>query len=335
MKRAFLQLDDVHDLVADRFGVSRRIVALDRLTGGTKKGVYRLSLDDQTSVILYVWAAGENYWPPSPTVPDDPFTDASGAELFATNHAALAAVDVRIPQLLMLDRDGRYLDADIALLEDVGTVKLDTLMERDLAAAVTPLSMLGDALRRMHTTLGSKHGKLAAPAPAPAFASASGEASQIRRAEDIVVDRALSHLHAVAIRDPRLAEARDRIAEHVRHLRDAITERETYGLVHGELGPDHVLVTPAGEPVVIDNEGLTYFDVEWEHAWLQMRFGDAYPLLRPVDLDPHRMTLYRYAQVLSLIEGPLRIADTDFPDRQWMLDLAERNIDKALTGAMR
>lgn len=43
-----------------------------------------------------------------------------------------------------------------------------------------------------------------------------------------------------------------------------MTGREAYGLVHGELGPDHVLVTPAGEAVVIDFEGLTYFDVEWD-----------------------------------------------------------------------
>jgi hypothetical protein len=322
MGRAFLRPDDVRDLVADQFGAGRRLVALDRLTGGTRKGVYRLRLDDRTTAILYVWAAGENYWPPSPVVPDDPFTDASGAELFATNHAALAAVDVRIPRLLMLDRDGRYLDADVALLEDVGSVTLEALLERDPAAAATPLSALGDALRRMHTTLGDGYGKLAAVA--------AGRESQARRAEDVVVDRALGHLHAAATRDDRLADAHDRIADHVRHLRDEVAPRRTYGLVHGELGPDHVLVTPAGEPVMIDIEGLTYFDVEWEHAWLRMRFGDAYPLLRPVGLDPHRLELYRYAQVLSLIEGPLRIADTDFPDRQWMLDLAEWNIGKAL-----
>jgi len=325
MKRAFLQRNDVRDLVADQFGVDRRLIALDRLTGGSKKGVYRLHLDDQTTVILYVWAAGENYWPPSPTVPDDPFTDASGAELFATNHAALAAVDVRIPRLLMLDRDGRYLDADVALIEDAGAVKLEALMERDRVAAVTPLSTLGGALRRMHTTLGPKYGKLAA--------IAHGEAPQSRRTEDIIVDQALANLDAAATRDARLADAHDRIVGHVRDLRGAVPARETYGLVHGELGPDHVLVTPAGEPIIIDIEGMAYFDVEWEHAWLQMRFGDAYPLLRPIDLDPHRLELYRYAQVLSLIEGPLRIADTDFPHRQWMLALAERNIAKALTVA--
>ncbi|SDM04452.1 phosphotransferase family protein [Nonomuraea jiangxiensis] len=325
MKRAFLQPDDVRDLVAEQFGTGRRLSALDRLTGGSKKGVYRLRLDDETTVILYVWATGENYWPPSLAVPDDPFTDASGVELFAINHSALAAAGVRTPQLLMLDHGGRYLDADVALVEDVGAVKLEALLDHDPAAAAMPLSTLGDALRRMHTTLGPKYGKLAA--------ITRGEAPQSRRTEDIIVDRALAHLDAVATRDARLGEAYDRITEHVRHLRSAVTARERYGLVHGELGPDHVFVTPVGEPVLIDFEGLTYFDVEWEHAWLQMRFGDAYPALHQVDLDPHRLELYRYAQVLSLIEGPLRIADTDFPDRQWMLDLAEWNITKALADA--
>ncbi|GHJ54601.1 aminoglycoside phosphotransferase [Nonomuraea sp. TT08I-71] len=325
MTRTFLQPDDLHGLVAEQFGSDRRLAVLDRLTGGSKKGVYRLRLNDQTSVMLYVWAAGENYWPPSPTVPDDPFTDASGADLFAVNHAALTAAGVRVPHLMMLDRTGHYLDADIALVEDAGALRLEALLEHDPATAAAPLSALGDALRRMHTTLGPHYGKLAA--------IAGGEASQTRRTEDVIVDRALGHLDAAAARDVRLADAHHRITAHVLHLRSAVTGREEYGLVHGELGPDHVLVTPAGEAVMIDFEGLAYFDVEWDHAWLQMRFGDTYSALRPVDLDPHRLELYRYAQTLSLIEGPLRIADTDFPDRKWMLDLAEWNITKALAAA--
>lgn len=305
MTRAFLRLDDVRDLVT-----GRRVVGLDRLTGGTKKGVYRLGLDDGTTVVLYVWADAENYWPPAPTVPDDPFTDASGPDLFAVNHAALTAAGVRVPRLL-------HLGEDIALVEDVGGVKLEALIERDPAAAVRPLALLGEALRRMHTTISPAYGRLAA-------------LSRQRRTEDVVVDRALAHLDAVAARDARLASARGRIAAHVLELRSAVPDRSAYGMVHGELGPDHVLVTADGEPALIDIEGLTYFDVEWEHAWLQMRFGEAYRQWDPVELDPGRLELYRYAQVLSLIEGPLRIAGTDFPDRQWMLDLAEWNITKAL-----
>ncbi|MBO4207411.1 aminoglycoside phosphotransferase [Micromonospora echinofusca] len=323
MPRNFLHLGDLHHLVTDVFGTGRRLRTLRRLTGGTRKGVYRLELDDRTTVVLYAWTAAENYWPPAPDgTDDDPFTDASGADLFATNHAALTDAGVRVPRLLMLDRDGRYLDADTALVEDAGTRRLQDLLTGGPAAAAAPLDALGTALRGMHTTHGPRPGRLTDVARGPA--------GHHRDCEDIVVDRALRTLDAAATRDPRLADAHDRIAAHVRHLRAAVTVRRVYALVHGELGPDHVLVTPAGEPVVIDVEGLTYFDVEWDHAWLRMRFGAAYPALRPVGCDPRRLELYRYAQVLSLIEGPLRLADTDFPSRRWMRDLAERNIVKAL-----
>ncbi len=322
MTRTFLQPDDIRELVADQYGSARRVVALDRLTGGTKKGVYRLRLDDGTTAILYSWAAEENYWPATQGKPDNPFADATGAELFAASHAALSAAGARVPRLDLLDRTGRYLDADLALLEDVGSVTLEALLEKDPEAAAGPLAALGDALRRMHTTVGPRYGKVAE-------VNGGGDLEQ-RPTEDVIVDRALRDLAAASRRDDRLAAAHDRIAERVHALREVVTARQTYVLVHGELGPDHVFVPPSGEAVLIDIEGLAYFDVEWEHAFLQLRFGPAYAALRPVELDADRLELYRFAQMLSLIEGPLRIAATDFPDRQWMLDLAEWNITKTL-----
>jgi hypothetical protein len=325
--RTFLQADDLRYFVTEQFGTERRLSTLERLTGGSKKGVYRLGLDDGTSVIGYVWAESENYWPPAATVPDDPFTDATGADLFAANHAALTAAGVRVPELILFDRSRKHLDADLALVEDAGSTKLEELLEGD-DQAKAPLAELGDALRKMHTTESPHYGKLAA--------IAKGAASQARRTEDIIRDRALADLDAAAERDPRLAGARDRIVTHVDRLWEAVKPRQTYALVHGELGPDHVLVTRDNEPVMIDFEGLAYFDVEWDHAWLEMRFGEQhYPRLNPVDRDPDRLEFYRYAQVLSLIEGPLRIATTDFPNRQWMLDLAEWNIAKAFAAVGR
>jgi hypothetical protein len=49
--------------------------------------------------------------------------------------------------------------------------------------------------------------------------------------------------------------------------------------LHGELGPDHVLIDDRGQPALIDIEGLMFFDIEWEHAYLQLRFGDHYQRL--------------------------------------------------------
>ena len=106
--------------------------------------------------------------------------------------------------------------------------------------------------------------------------------------------------------------------------------RADYRLIHGELGPDHVLIDERGEPVLIDIEGLMFFDVEWEHVFLRLRFGERYRSLGEDGLDEERLRFYRLAMHLSLIAGPLRLLDGDFPDREPMLRIAEYNIGRAL-----
>jgi aminoglycoside phosphotransferase (APT) family kinase protein len=308
--RDFLGIDDVDHLVREHLGAGQRVVQVSRLAGGTKKGVYRARLGDGGTVILYRWAAAENYWPAVPSVPDDPFLGEAGIAEFAANHAALRGAGVRVPDLLALDLEGAF-----ALVEDAGDELLEDLLDR---GADAPIAELGAALRRMHAEVTAHYGPLTwADGPQ-------------RPAEDMVVDRALLHLAAVADRDARLAARQTDIEDHLRRLRSAVPPRREYALVHGELGPDHVLVNASGEPVMIDFEGLIRFDAEWDHAWIAMRFGENYPRLGPATIDPARFELYTYAQVLSLIEGPLRIAETDFPDAQWMRDLAGWNITKAL-----
>ncbi|WP_240229542.1 hypothetical protein [Devosia lacusdianchii] len=86
-----------------------------------------------------------------------------------------------------------------------------------------------------------------------------------------------------------------------------------------------------GQSVMIDIEGVMFFDVEWEHAFTKMRLGDAYGELGiNVELDPARMHFYELAQSLSLIEGPLRILQTDFPDKPFMRMLVSIHTDKVL-----
>ncbi|GAA5036021.1 hypothetical protein GCM10023317_89810 [Actinopolymorpha pittospori] len=76
---------------------------------------------------------------------------------------------------------------------------------------------------------------------------------------------------------------------------------------------------------------LMYFDVEWEHVFLRLRFDEHYDVLRRRELDEHRLRFYRLAMHISLVAKPLVILDGDFPDRQGMLDIAEHNLGQALT----
>ena len=129
----------------------------------------------------------------------------------------------------------------------------------------------------------------------------------------------------------RAAVDRERLQDKLHILYARVEPRAEFGLVHGELGPDHVLVGPHGEPVLIDIEGLMYFDVEVDHTWMRMRFGPQHdPALDDHGLDPARLDFSQYPMHLDLVSGPLRIAEGDFPNREWMLAIADDHLRKAL-----
>ncbi|SER44799.1 hypothetical protein SAMN05216188_111205 [Lentzea xinjiangensis] len=298
---AHLGVADLTDIAHAAYGRELRDVA--RLRGGSKKGVYRLTLDDGTTGIAYVWRSSEGYWPTHE--PDPLFGNASGRDLFLTAHTALSEAGACVPRLVLVDRD-------VVVVEDLGGEFLEELLEHGTEV----LDRFWDDVGAMHSHLSPRYGRPGAlqPADAPPV-------------PDVVLRRALGHLAACSDRVPRIAEARDRLETLLWQRHELVEPRGGHALLHGELGPDHVLVAD-GRPVLIDIEGAMFFDVEWEHVFLELRFG---PHHRPVEnLDPARMDLYRTAQHLSLVEGPLRLLDGGFPHRDAMREIAEHNIERLL-----
>jgi hypothetical protein len=169
---------------------------------------------------------------------------------------------------------------------------------------------------------------------APSFGKVAlvegGGRSHAATCEAAVLEFGLGCLAEAAARDQRIAGAASRFDERLRALASAIRPRTRYSVVHGELGLDHVVVDPSGEPVLIDVEDLMYFDVEWEHVFLRIRLGTDYPLLAVDGLDEDRLALYMLAQRLSLTAGPLRLLDSDYPRRAFMRGVAEHNLNEAL-----
>ncbi len=300
---AHLGVADLASIARAAFGRDLRDVA--RLRGGSKKGVYRLVLDDGTTGVAYVWRADEDYWPAHE--PDPLFGNASGRDLFLTAHTALAEAGVGVPRLIMVDRD-------VAVVEDLGGEFLETLLREGRGSV---------ALERLHKDLQSLH-RMRGPCYGRPSALQPLDSPQV---PDVVLQRALGHLSECCARVPRIAAERDRLESALLERHAVIAPRAEYSLIHGELGPDHVLVVD-DRPVLIDIEGVMFFDIEWEHVFLELRFGPHY---RPIGcLDPARLSLYRLATYLSLVEGPLRLLDGDFPHRDAMREIAEHNIERTL-----
>ncbi|WP_327323135.1 aminoglycoside phosphotransferase family protein [Streptomyces sp. NBC_01210] len=324
--RRVVTRDDLEGLARAALGAEHRLVGASRLRGGSKKGVYRLFFDDDSTAIVYIWDGAENYWPTAQADEADnhadPFSPASGIELFEAAHRHLDTLGIRTPRIRLADRSRSHYSADVAVVEDVPGDNLEALLRQDPRSVGTTMERLAEALGALQRHQGPRFGKVAL--------IDKGGASEGSSCEQVVLDRALDDLTEAASRGTRITRSREQLETVVRTLAAAVRPRSQYGLIHGELGPDHVLVDRHGQPVLIDIEGLMFFDVEWEHAFLRLRFGEHYRWLDQSDLDEQRLAFYTLAMRLSLVAGPLRLLDGDFPDRDFMRGIAEHNIQEAL-----
>ncbi|WP_343948360.1 phosphotransferase [Nonomuraea longicatena] len=272
------------------------------------------------TVVVYVWADTENFWPAVDEVGTaDPLAPASGLVPFLAAQRSLDSLGVRVPQLLLADGGRRRYRADVAVVEDVCGGPLEGLFDTDPGRAGSALGDLAGMLKAMHGRRSPRYGRVDLL-----------EQDVAASCEALVLDRALRDLEEAAGRDDRIAAAADALGDRLRELAARVAPRAEYGLIHGELGPDHVLVDGDGHAVLIDIEGLMYFDVEWEHVFLRLRFGERYAALARPGLDPRRLDLFMLAMRLSLVAGPLRLLDGDFPDRPFMRTIAEHNTEEAL-----
>jgi Phosphotransferase enzyme family len=323
--RRFLRVEDLVPVARAAFP-RRGVVGLRRLRGGSKKGVYRLVFDDGSTAVVYVWDPAENYWPAPPGAgdadPGDPFSAASGLDLFRASHDALTAAGVATPRIYLADDSRTWLAGDIAVVQDVSGPSLEAALRGEPTAARRALAQVADALAAMARHRGPAYGKVAV--------LARGPAPRRPPIEQVVLDRALTDLAEAASRVEPLAAARDRLAATAYDLAAAVEPRTDYALIHGELGPDHILLDSVGRPLLVDIEGAMFFDLEWEHAFLRMRFHEHYDRLRIPDLDQPRLRLYTLALHLSLVAGPLRLLAGDFPDRQAMTEIINHNITRTL-----
>ncbi|MFI6438931.1 phosphotransferase [Streptomyces sp. NPDC050759] len=212
---------------------------------------------------------------------------------------------------------------DAVVVEDMRGGSLEEALERDPVAGRAALELLAAELSTLHAQEGPAFGKVGLVDNGGT--SSSGSAA--RR----ITEGALRHIEQAAVRDERIAVVREELEETVRRLAAAVRPRARHTLVHGEIGADHVLLDGRGRPALIDIEGLMYLDVEWEHVFLRIRFGPRhYDVLRAPGLDEDRMRLYRLAMHVSLVAGPLRLIEGDFPNPAGMREIAESNLVRVL-----
>ncbi|MEU4465030.1 phosphotransferase [Streptomyces sp. NPDC024017] len=208
--RRTLTRADLAPLTRAALGPSRTLTGVERLRGGTKKGVYRLTLDDDSTAIAYVWSADEDYWDQPDPDPRDVFSHGTGLGLFTAAHDRLVAAGVRTPRLLHADSTHTHLPADAAVVEDMTGGSLEEALARDPEGAPEAMERMAELLATLHSRTGPRFGKVAVVD--------QGGSSHGVSCEQRITEGALRCIAEAAARDPRAAAARRELEEEIHTL---------------------------------------------------------------------------------------------------------------------
>ncbi|MBB6671235.1 phosphotransferase [Cohnella nanjingensis] len=292
-----------------------------RMHGGAQKVVYKIECAGGFVCVLYVWDLSNNYFQEE-IENDDPNERSYGGDLFERNNRHLASQGIRTPALydMYRERTARY-PYDYALVEYVGGPKAEAYLRHpDVWTRDRVFGALGEMLSRMHADERAVYCKLDRLG-----LGEHAEACHLRRLDSVKPQLVYAAAHL-----DRIGVYHHQLLDRLHALASRIAPRSRYGFIHGELGPDHVLVNESLEPYLIDIEGAAFFDIEHEHSFLEFRFGEDYRYLRHDSLDPDRMAFYRFCHHLSLTAGGLKLLHRGFPDQIFARGLADHHARRAL-----
>lgn len=313
-----LEQADLRECIKKTFGESYVIANVVKLHGGAQKVVYRIDCDNGFSCLLYVWDISLNYFQEE-IENEDIHRQSYGSQLFENNNKYLTEQGIRTPALYTINKERLRYPFDYALVEYIRGDPAETYFHHvDSHVRQSLFERIGDMLRRMHTNERRFYGKVysrdinESPCHLPQLVNAEKQLAY-----------ASQYIDGLRNNQGKLLDALDK-------LESAIKPRTTYRYIHGELGPDHILVNEKLEPYLIDIEGAQFFDIEHEHSFLEFRFGQFYSYMKNDCLDHSRILFYKLHHHLSLASGGLKLLHRGFPNQTFAKGLAEYHSKCAL-----
>ncbi|MFA9456316.1 phosphotransferase [Halalkalibacter sp. AB-rgal2] len=300
------------------FGTSHLVSNVTQIHGGAQKVVYRIQCSNGFSCVLYVWDLTKNYFKEEKEIEN--ITEQSfGSDLFELNNMYLTQRGIRTPSLYNLNKERSRYSFDYALVEYVnGHTAEDYFHHSDSTVQDKLFQRLGNMLTNMHANESSTYGK------------ANHRGINSKPCHQLKTENAKRQLFYASQHMDSIQANHSKLLDTLYELESRIEPRSRYGFIHGELGPDHVLVNDKLEPYLIDIEGAGFFDIEHEHSFLDFRFRNFYRFLKNDTLDPNRMLFYRFHHHISLTSGGLKLLHRGYPDQKFAKRLAAHHSQCAL-----
>jgi hypothetical protein len=301
------------DTLRAAFGSACRLEGAQRLGGGTRKQAFRLDLGHpHMCTALLVWHNEHDYFNEQ-IDPTGWLSDAVAPQLYAANTRLLLENGVRVPRIFHFDGSCLRVPYAFALVEWVQGQSFREYAGR--SARVQPtLEKMKAYLQRLHAIRRGHWGTVLEDTPH------AGDYPEDALKGSLPDLEGLARVHA------GVGRCEQAVRESLLSMRSRLVKRAVYPFIHNELGPDeHVVILEDGEITMLDIDGCHFADLEREHAYLRLRFGEHYPALSRPDLEPLRMDFYQLCLHISSAYGHYQLLEQGFPGPESLRSIFERN----------
>lgn len=241
--KCHLNATDLSRYLKDLFGLNAEVSNIRNMNGGAQKVVYQIECMSGLSCILYVWDDKMNYFREEKEK-ESMLDQSSGADLLELNHQFFNENGIRTPKIYAIHKEKREYPFDFAFVESINGGDLEQLNVKDQNRV---LGKLGNMLRVMHGTRRTTYGKWN-----------QKPNKQMNRSEKVIFENTFEQLEFASKSIQQIAENKESLVDKINELYEKIEPRKDYGFIHGELGPDHVLIDQNLDPFLIDIEGEVF-----------------------------------------------------------------------------
>lgn len=284
--------------VIEVFGKEYELASMERILGGAQKYTYLAKCTNGFEFIIYQWGKDTTYFENNG---ENAVFCSSSAKLFQSNNELMRKHGVLTPKLFYMDRSRCVCDYDYAFVEYISGHDMDYIIEKEPNRLQEVLESLRVSIDKLHSIK-------------------CGVVGQVDRMQASDFDVILFELEQIRQNSNYLKEYDEEYSDYYVKVETKATEcanklekRKEYTFIHGELGPNHVMVDSNNNAYLIDIEGAKFYDVEEELSFLDIRFNK---MLKKAEntVDEQRMFFYYIGHCLGNLRGAIELKQKGYYD---------------------
>lgn len=289
----FIQ-NKINHIFGDEYG----LIKMEPLLGGAQKHTFLVKCKNGFSFVIYKWCDETTYFTYDSEVA---VFRSSSAILFEENNKIMIQNGVLTSKIYFIDRTRCEQNYDYAFVEYIDGLDIDHISSKYPERLPKAIESLTDNINKLHKVKSKR----------------VGQVGRMQDKEFDILRFSLENLFEdcdyLTNNDKNFKDMYIYTKEKASLLVKKLSKSSEYTFIHGELGPNHVIVDKDNKSFLIDIEGAKFCDVEEENSFLKIRFSSDIKEVAD-EVDVNKMLFYHITHCFGNLRGAIELKAKGYYD---------------------